>query len=68
MGTRSRMCHGGWEVWVHGDAVIICVSELIIVRSMVSYCVCCRNYMYIYILIPCSGSLSPRHGASSGCV
>ena len=20
MGTRSRMCHGGWEVWVHGGA------------------------------------------------
>ena len=23
--------------------------KLIIVRSMVSYCVCCRNYIYIYI-------------------
>jgi hypothetical protein len=25
--------------------------KLIIVRSMVSYCVCCRNYIYIYIYI-----------------
>jgi len=24
VGTRSRMCHGVWEVWVHGDSVIIC--------------------------------------------
>ena len=25
MDTRSRMCHGGWNVWVHGgDSVIIC--------------------------------------------
>jgi len=47
--TRSRMCHGGWEVWVHGIFPIICISELIIVRSMVSYYVCCINYMYIYI-------------------
>ena len=28
--TRSRMCHGGWEVWVHGVSAIICISELII--------------------------------------
>jgi len=41
--TRSRMCHRGWEVWVHGISAIICISELIIVRSMVSYYVCCRN-------------------------
>ena len=51
MGTRSRMCHGGWEVWVHGVSAIICMSNLIIVRSMVSHYVCCRNYMYIYIYI-----------------
>jgi len=24
VGTRSRMCHGGWEVWVHGVSAIIC--------------------------------------------
>jgi len=42
---------GGWEVWVHGVSAIICISELIIVRAVVSYYVCCRNYMYIYILI-----------------
>ena len=24
-------------------------------------------YIYLYIQGPCSGSLSPRHGASSGC-
>jgi len=44
-GTRSRMCHGGWEVWVHGVSAIICMSKLIIVRSVVSYNVCCRNYI-----------------------
>jgi len=49
--TRSRMCHGGLEVWVHGVSAIVCMSELIMVRSKVSYYVCCRNYMYIYILI-----------------
>ena len=50
MDTRSRMCHGGWEVWVHGVSAIICISELIIVRYMVSYYVCCRN-MCTYKLI-----------------
>jgi len=50
--TRSRMCHGGWEVWVHGVSAIMYISELIIVRSMVLYYVCCRNYMYyIYLSI-----------------
>ena len=49
--TRSRMCHGGWEVWVRLVSANICISELIIVRSMVSYYVCCRNYIYIYIYI-----------------
>ena len=34
MDTRSRMSHGGWEVWVHGVSAIVCISELI-VRSMV---------------------------------
>jgi len=34
------MCRGGWEVCVHGVSVIICMSKLIIVRSMVSYYVC----------------------------
>jgi len=24
VGTRSRMCHGGWVVWVHGVPAIIC--------------------------------------------
>jgi len=24
VGTRSRVCHGGWEVWVHGVSAIIC--------------------------------------------
>ena len=51
MGTRSRMCHGVWEVWVRGGSANIRMSKLIIVRSMVSYYVCCRNYMYTYILI-----------------
>ena len=51
MGTRSRMCHGGWEVWVHGVSAAIRVSKLIRVRSVVTYYVCCRNYMYIYIYI-----------------
>jgi len=47
--TRSRMCHGGWEVWVHVLSAIIFMSDLVIVRSMVSYYVCCRNYIYIYL-------------------
>ena len=51
MGTRSRVCHRGWEVWVHGVSAVIRMSKLIIVRSMVTYYVCCRNYMYICILI-----------------
>ena len=33
------MCHGGWEVRLHGVSAIICMSKLIIVRSMISYCV-----------------------------
>ena len=42
MDTRSRVM----EV---GRCGYIC--ELITVRSMVSYYVCCRNYMYIYIYL-----------------
>jgi len=27
VGTRSRMCHGGWEVWVRGvSAIMLCLS------------------------------------------
>ena len=49
MGTRSRMCHGGWEVWVHGGgAAIVCISELKIVRSVASYCVLWKLYVHIY--------------------
>jgi hypothetical protein len=22
VGTRSRMCHGGWEVWVRGVSAV----------------------------------------------
>ena len=66
MDARSRMCHGGWEVWVHGVSASVCISELIIVGSMVSYCVCCRNYMYTHthththIYIYVVGSISFR--------
>jgi len=48
VGTRSRMCCVGWTVWVQGGSAIRCTSKLIIVRSMVTYYLCCRNYMYIY--------------------
>jgi len=43
---------GGVGKW--GDSVVICISELIIVRSVVSYYVCCRMictcvfFLYIY--------------------
>jgi len=56
VGTKSCICHRGWEVWVYGVSGIICISELIIVRSMVSYYVCCGiTYIdiLIYILIQC---------------
>jgi len=46
-GKRTRRCHGVWEVWVHWVSAIICMSKLIIVRSMVSYYVCCRNYVLL---------------------
>jgi len=45
------MCHGGWEVWVHGGTSIIYMFNLIRVWSVVSYYVCCGNYMSIYIQI-----------------
>ena len=25
MGTRSSMCHGDWEVWVHGVSASVCI-------------------------------------------
>jgi len=50
VGTRSHMCHGGWELRVHGVSAIICMFKLIKVRSMVSYYVCCRMICtYIYL-------------------
>jgi len=49
--ARDLVCHGGSKVWVHGVSAIICMSKLIIVRSMLPYYVCCRNYMYIYICL-----------------
>jgi len=58
--TRSSMCHGGWEVWVHGVSVIICISELIIVRPMyhimcVVEIICTYIYIYTYpIHIQCA--------------
>ena len=33
MGTRFRMCHGGWEVCVHGVSVIIYMSKLHIIST-----------------------------------
>ena len=48
MGTRSRMCHGGWEVWVHGVSAIICMSKLITVRS-IFHIMCVVEIIYIYI-------------------
>ena len=48
--TRTLMCHGSWELWVHGVSAIICMPKLIIVMSMVSYYVCCRMIRtYIYL-------------------
>ena len=31
--TRYRMCHGGWEVWVHGGCSIICILTYSMVQS-----------------------------------
>jgi hypothetical protein len=45
------MFHGGWEVWVHGVSAIICISELIIVRSMVSYIMCVVEILYVCVYI-----------------
>jgi hypothetical protein len=50
VGTRFRMCHRGWEVWVHGGTRPLFVVYVNIVRSMVSYYVCCR-VICTYILI-----------------
>jgi len=36
---------------VQGVSAIICISELIIARSLLFYCVCFINYIYIYIYI-----------------
>jgi len=33
VGTISRMCHGDWEVCVHGVSVIICMSNLRIISK-----------------------------------
>ena len=30
VGTRSRMCHRGWEVWVHGGALLLYVMTKLI--------------------------------------
>jgi len=38
-----------------GDSAIVCtsISGLVIVRSMASYYVCCRNYMYkTHVMLP----------------
>jgi len=51
VGTRFCMCHGVWEVWVQGLTDIVCISELLIYGSVLSYSLCCRNYMYTYIYI-----------------
>jgi len=51
VGTRSRMCHGGWEECVHGVSAIMFYVYVNIVRSVVSHYMCCRNYMYKHILI-----------------
>ena len=55
MDTRSRMCHEGWEVWVHGVSAITCITEFKIFRSMVSHYVCRRKCTYTYpIHIQCA--------------
>ena len=30
MGTRSRMCHGDWVVWVHGGTLLLYVASKLI--------------------------------------
>jgi len=37
VGTRSRMCHGGWEVWVHGVSAIIYIYIYIYMTASVVY-------------------------------
>jgi len=50
VGTRSRMCHGGWEVWVHGVSTIICMSKLIIV-VLQYHIMCVVEIICTYILV-----------------
>jgi len=59
------MCYVGWTVWVQGGSAIRCMSKLIIVRSMVTYYLCCRNYMYIYTLYLSYTYTYLLHGAES---
>jgi len=53
VGTRSRTCHGGWGLGLGtwGNCYYVCMYELIIVRSMVSYYVCrsCKYAIYTYL-------------------
>jgi len=30
VGTRSRMCHRGWVVWVHGGTLLLCIMSKLI--------------------------------------
>ena len=53
VGTRSHMCRGGWEVWVHGVTAIISMSMLIIIKSIVLYYVCVEHV--------CTLNTSPIH-------
>jgi len=37
--TRFPMCHGGWEVWVHGVTAIILGGPKVGMRFIVNYCI-----------------------------
>ena len=52
MDTRSRMCHGGWEVWVHGVYAIICICELII--GLWYHYMCVVEIICTYIYLSCT--------------
>jgi len=39
VGTRFRMCHGGWEVWLHGVSAIIQCGPKVGIQFIVNYCV-----------------------------
>jgi len=57
VGTRSCICHRGWEVWGLVGTLLLYVMTKIIVRSMASYYVCCGiiyTYILIYIHIQCT--------------